>query len=214
MSRPSLRDRLFTPKVVEAAASPLAIGLFGGGAAVAILAGLPILGAAAVGLGAWGIRVAAAARSGRSAGRSATKVEPFALSDPWRQYVIDAQVAKKRFDSVVNGMTQGPTQARLEAMDDRLGDGIDESWKIAQRGHEITQALRVLKTSDAERELAQLTSRTSQAPRRPRPKPACSRRSNHRSTPPIGSVPPNSPPTIDSWCSTPVSTSWSHARSR
>lgn len=161
MPRPSLRDRLFTPKVVEAAASPLGIGLFGAGAALAILAGLPILGAAAIGLGAWGIRVAAAARSGRSAGRSAKKVEPFTLSDPWRQYVINAQVAKKRFDSVVNGMTAGPTQARLEAMDDRLGDGIDESWKIAQRGHEITQALRVLGTTDAERELAQLTSNSS-----------------------------------------------------
>ena len=161
MPRPSLRDRLFTPKVVEAAASPLGIGLFGGGAAVAILAGLPIVAAAGVGLGAWGVRVAAAARSRRSPA-SSSKVEPFTLSDPWRQYVIDAQVAKKRFDSVVNGMSAGPTRDRLDAMDDRLGDGINESWKIAKRGHEIMQALRVMTTTDAERELAELTSRTSQ----------------------------------------------------
>ena len=59
-------------------------------------------------------------------------------------------------------------------MDDRLGDGINESWKIAQRGHEITQALRVLNTTDAERELAELTSRTSpdRRPDRGRGQPA------------------------------------------
>jgi hypothetical protein len=147
--------------VVEAAASPLAIGLFGVGTAVAILAGVPIIGAAAIGLGAWGVRVIAAAVPGRSASTGSTKVEPFTLSDPWRQYVINAQVAKKRFDSVVNGMSAGPTQDRLDAMDDRLGDGINESWKIARRGHEISQALRVMNTADAERELAQLTSRLS-----------------------------------------------------
>ena len=160
MPRPSLRDRLLTPKLVQAAASPLAIGLFGGGAAVAILAGLPILAAAAVGLGAWGVRVAAATRSGRSTADS-VKVAPFTLSDPWRKYVIDAQVAKKRFDGVVSAMSSGPTRDRLDAMDDRLGDAINESWKIAQRGHEITQALRVINTTDAERQLADLASRSS-----------------------------------------------------
>jgi hypothetical protein len=129
---------------------------------VAILAGVPILGAAAVGVGAWGVRVvAAAARSGRPASGPSAKVEPFTLSDPWRQYVIDAQVAKKRFDTVISGMSSGPTRDRLDAMDDRLGDAIDESWKIAKRGHEITQALRVLNSTDAERELADLTSRSS-----------------------------------------------------
>ena len=160
MPRSSPRDRSFTPRVVEAAASPLGIGLFGAGTAVAILAGIPLLGAAAIGLGAWGVRVAAAAARRPTAGSSAD-VAPFTLSDPWRQYVIDAQVSKKRFDTVVSGMTPGPTRTRLEAMDDRLGDGIDESWKIAQRGHEITQALRVLGTTDAERELARLTTSVS-----------------------------------------------------
>lgn len=162
MPRSSLRDRFFTPRVVAAAASPLGIGLFGGGAAVAILAGVPLLGAAAVGLGAWGVRVAAAAVGpSRSAARSSAKVAPHTLSDPWRQYVIDAQVSKRRFDSVVSGMTPGPTRTRLEAMDDRLGDGIDESWKIAKHGHDISQALRVLGTTDAERELAEVRSRLS-----------------------------------------------------
>jgi hypothetical protein len=144
--------------VAEAAASPLGIGLFGVGTAVAILVGVPILGAVAIGLAAWGLRVVAAAVPRRSASDPSAKVEPFSLSDPWRQYVINAQVAKKRFDSVVSGMSSGPTRNRLDAMDDRLGDGINESWKIARRGHEIAQALRVMNTADAERELAQLTS--------------------------------------------------------
>ena len=43
----------------------------------------------------------------------------------------------------------------------RLGDGIDESWKIAKHGHDISQALRVLGTTDAERELAEVRSRLS-----------------------------------------------------
>ena len=41
-------------------------------------------------------------------------------------------------------------------MSGRLDDGIDESWRIAQRGHEIVGAIGKIDTQSAERELADL----------------------------------------------------------
>lgn len=153
MARLSFRDRFLTPPVARAILSPLGIVLFGAGAAGGILAGVPLVAAAGVGAAAWAAQVLAAVPRGKVAAR----VEPFALSEPWRGYVIDAQVSKKRFDNVVRAMPSGATRTRLEAMDDRLDDGIDESWKIARRGHDITQALKAMNTAAAERELAELT---------------------------------------------------------
>jgi hypothetical protein len=152
MARLSFRDRFLTPPVARAIMSPLGMVLFGVGAAGGILVGAPLVVAAGAGVAAWGAQVLAAVPRGRPTAR----IEPFALSDPWRSYVVDAQVAKKRFDKVVSDMSKGPTRDRLAAMDDRLEDGIDESWRIAKRGHDITRALSGLNTSHAERELSEI----------------------------------------------------------
>lgn len=146
----SFRDRFLTPPVARAILSPLGMVLFGVGAAGGILLGAPLVVAAGAGVVGWGAQVLAAVPRGASQAR----VEPFALSEPWRGYVVDAQVSKKRFDNVVAGMSKGPTRDRLAAMEDRLQEGIDESWKIAKRGHDISQAVKVLGTSSAEKELA------------------------------------------------------------
>ncbi len=144
------RDRFLTPPVARAILSPLGMVLFGVGAAGGILLGAPIVVAAVAGVAGWGAQVLAAVPRGATQAR----VEPFALSEPWRTYVVEAQVSKKRFDTVVSGMAKGPTRDRLAAMDERLDEGIDESWKIAKRGHDITQALQALSTASAEKELA------------------------------------------------------------
>ena len=148
----SFRDRFLTPPVARAILSPLGIVLFGVGAAGGILLGAPLAAAAAVGAAGWGAQVLAAVPRGRTSER----VEPFALSEPWRTYVVAAQDSKKRFDDVVSGMAKGPTRDRLAAMDERLDDGIDESWKIAKRGHDISRALSAMSSSKAEAELADL----------------------------------------------------------
>ncbi len=152
MARRSFRDRFLTPPVARAIMSPLGIVLFGAGTAGAIVIGAPIVAAAGVGALAWAGRVfAAVPRDAR-----ADRVEPFVLSEPWRSFVIDAQDAQIRFDSVVTDMTRGPLRDRLSALATRLGDGIAESWQIAKRGHDIAGALARLDTVRTRAELAEL----------------------------------------------------------
>lgn len=153
MARLSFRDRFLTPPVARAILSPLGMVLFGAGTAGGILVGAPLILAAGAGVAAWGAQVLAAVPRGASADR----VEPFALSEPWRSYVVDAQESKHRFEDVVGKMSKGPTRDRLSAMEGRLEDGIDESWRIARRGHDITRAIEAMSTTDAEEQLAEIT---------------------------------------------------------
>lgn len=157
MAHSSFRDRFLTPPVARAIMSPLGIALFGVGTAGAILVGAPIAAAAGIGALVWGGQVLA--RVPRNA--SADRVEPFALADPWRSYVVGAKVAKTRFDGVVGDMERGPLRDRLATLAERLDDGIDESWRIAKRGNDITLALSRLDTRQAERELEQIRSTSS-----------------------------------------------------
>lgn len=152
MPRHSFRDRFLTPPVAQAIMSPLGIVLFGVGAAGAILVGAPLAAAAGVGALAWGGRVLAAVPRNPRRGR----VEPFALDEPWRSYVVGAQGAKVRFDRVVADMDPGPLRERLAGLAVRLEDGVDESWRIAKRGNDITGALARLDTEQPRAELAEL----------------------------------------------------------
>jgi hypothetical protein len=152
MARLSFRDRFFTPKVAEAMMSPGGIVLAGVGAAVTILAGAPLIAAAGVGALAWGGRVLAAV------GRNPATPQPHALSEPWRGYAQSAQDAKRHFDQIVTSVPDGPLRQRLATLSARLDDGVDESWRIAKRGHEIVAALGQIDTNAATAELAELES--------------------------------------------------------
>jgi hypothetical protein len=124
--------------------------LAGAGAAVAILLGAPLLVAAAAGVAAWGVNVGLAVPRRREPAR----IDPFTLADPWRSYVVDAQVAKVRFDEVSDGMSRGPLRDRLLTLGQRLDDGVRESWQVASRGHDLSVALERLAPDRARRELA------------------------------------------------------------
>jgi hypothetical protein len=152
MARKSFRDRFYTKRVAEAMMSPLGILLAGAGAAAGILVGLPIVAAAGIGVAAWGGRVLAAVPRQPSSAR----VAPSSLDEPWRSYGLQAEEAKRRFDRVVDSVAPGPLRERLELMSGRLDDGVDESWRIARRGHEIGTAITKIDTVSAEAELADL----------------------------------------------------------
>jgi hypothetical protein len=152
MAKRSFRDRFYTPKVAQAIMSPGGILLAGAGAAVAIVAGAPLVVAAGVGALAWGGRVLAAV------GTNPATPQPQALSEPWRGYAENAQDAKRRFDQVVASVAAGPLRDRLSDLSARLDEGIDESWRIAKRGHEIVAALGQIDTNAATAELAELES--------------------------------------------------------
>ncbi len=125
--------------------SPSAILLAGGGVAVSILAGLPALAAAGVGAVAWGARVALAVP--RAPRRQ--HIDPFALAEPWRDFVRDALHAQARFDRAVESANAGPLRERLAEIGERVKTGVSESWQVANRAQEISRALRQLDTRDA-----------------------------------------------------------------
>ncbi|MGQ0432656.1 MAG: hypothetical protein ACT452_09665 [Microthrixaceae bacterium] len=140
MARLSLRDRFFSPPVARAITSPSGILALGAGAGLGILGGGGILAAAILGL------VAYAGRVGLAIPRAPEdeRIDPFTLSEPWRYYVRDALEAHVRFREAVRGARAGPTQDRLREIDDRVDTGVREVWRIARRGHDLTDARRRL----------------------------------------------------------------------
>jgi hypothetical protein len=148
----SFRDRFLTPKVARAMMSPLGIVLAGAGAAAGIVAGLPLAVAAGVGALAWGGRVLAAVPKDAPSAR----VPASSLSEPWRSYAVQAEESKRRFDRVVASVPAGPLRERLQQLSGRLDEGIDESWRIARRGHELVNAVGQIDTASAQAELADL----------------------------------------------------------
>ena len=53
-------------------------------------------------------------------------------------------------------VADGPLRQRLATLSARLDEGVDESWRIAKRGHEIVAAIGQIDTVGAEAELAEL----------------------------------------------------------
>lgn len=143
-------QRMRTRGVLEAATSPSALLLAGAGASAVILAGLPIAAAAvAAGVG-WAARVALAVPRGRPGDR----VSPNQVSEPWRRFVVDAQQAKARFDRTVRQTQDGPLKERLTAIGGRIGDGVQECWRIARQGDVLQGALKELNIQNVENELS------------------------------------------------------------
>src|SRR6476469_7224674 len=91
-----LPERVRTPAVARAVVSPSAILLAGAGTAIGIATGL---GPAAVLLGgaAWLARVAFAVPRTPAGER----VDPFAVGEPWRGFIQDAQQAQRKFETAV-----------------------------------------------------------------------------------------------------------------
>ncbi len=152
MSRLSLRDRFFTPKVAHAIVSPTAILATGAGIAVGILTGLGPIAAVVGGA------VALAARVGLAIprGEAGARIDPFSLNDPWRRLVRDAQAARVQFWDAIRGTRSGPLKERLADIGRGIDEGIEECWAVAKAGHALSQARRRIVVPEIERELAML----------------------------------------------------------
>lgn len=146
--------------VARAIMSPLGILLGGAGTAVGIVAGLPVAGAAALGVAAWAGRVATTLpRASRRDGRR-VRIDPFTLNDPWRRFVQKALQARGRFDQAVGTARSGPLRDRLEEIGDRVDSAVQECWGIANRGQELADARRQIDAGEAEAKLAELEAST------------------------------------------------------
>ena len=144
-----LPQRLLNARTARAITAPQAVLLGGLGAAVAIVAGLPIAAAVGAGALAWGARVAL----GLPRGPRQDRIDPFTLGVPWRKSVHEALQAQRRFNDAVRKATAGPLQDRLKEIGGRIDTGVRECWRVAQRGEAIEDGLKTLDVEGTQREL-------------------------------------------------------------
>jgi hypothetical protein len=134
-----LRDRFFTATTAKAILSwRILLGAAAG--VVAGVLGVPWFGAALIGAV---VYVGAVALS-MPKRTPQVRLDPFALSEPWRQFVQGAQRSKRQLTETVKAARPGPLRDRLQGIVDRLDQAIAESWQIARRGDEIDAAVRGL----------------------------------------------------------------------
>ena len=149
----SLRDRLFTRKAGEVMTSPSALLLAGGGAAVGLVAGLPVLAAVGIGAAAWAVRVARRPPEGHPPGRDPTS--PACAS---RGGGSCSAPSRPRTASSATPRRWSPDRCATgwRVIGDRIRDGVAESGRIARRGDQIEQALAGLDVAQSRSELAEL----------------------------------------------------------
>jgi hypothetical protein len=140
------RERFFTPATAKAILSwrlllgalvGVGLGLLVGGPAGAVagvVAGV-VAGAAVYG----GSVLAAMPRPTAPA-----RIDPFTLSEPWRQLVQQGERAGRKLRDTVTAVSGGPLRERLQGVADDLERGLQEAYRIARRGDEIDAAVRRL----------------------------------------------------------------------
>lgn len=145
-----LPEEVRTPAVARAMFSPSAILIGGGAASLAILAGLWPLAPVAALVG-WGAKVALAVPRKRR-----STINPGRLPDPWRQFVLDAAQAAKRFNDLARTLPAGPLRTELAEVGQRVEEGVRDCWEIANRGAALDAARKQLGLSQAANEIDRL----------------------------------------------------------
>ena len=84
-------------------------------------------------------------------------IDPFAVSEPWRQYVRQALAARQRFDQAISGWPDGPLHDRLVLLQPRLDRATEEVWSVAQRGAALDGTVRGVPTGAARTSTEQLS---------------------------------------------------------
>lgn len=131
----------------------------GVGAAMAA-AGLPIAVAIGVGVALYASSVAAA----MPRGTAPPKIDPFVLSEPWRQLMQQAQSSGRKLRATVSSVDDGPLKQTMQGIAEQLEHGLGEAWEVARRGDEIDDAVRRLDPTALRSKLATLQSRGTEDP--------------------------------------------------
>ena len=118
----------------------------------AVLAGVPLAGAALAGALAWAARVALAVPR-RGTGE---QIRPRSLSQPWRGFVEGAQESRNRCARAAESLRPGPLQDRLRDVSSRLDQAVAECWRVARQGDALEDALRQLDPDSVRAELAEV----------------------------------------------------------
>lgn len=132
--------------------SPTALVSAAAGAGIVLLGGLPLLAAPLGAAAGWTARVALAVpRGGRR-----ERIDPFTLGEPWRRFVQGALQARARVSEGARRPPPGPLRDRLGEIGERVEVAVHQVWRIAQRGHALSQARRGLDPDAIRRQLAHL----------------------------------------------------------
>ena len=157
MASLSFRDRFYSPPVSRAVTSPSAILALGAGAAIGIVATAPvsvplaIVGAIVGGALGYGGRVALALpKKG-----TGIRIDPFALTDPWRRAVQEAVRSQARFDDAVKAFRKGPLLDTMTTVSGQIEEAISECWQVAQQGQVVADARKRINDREAQWELKQ-----------------------------------------------------------
>ena len=154
-----VRDRFFTPQTAKAILSwRIALGV--GVAVATAVAGLPILVAIAVGLGTYVALVLVAMPSGPSR----PDIDPFVLSEPWRQLMQQAQGSGRKLRATIDGVDDGPLRQQLVSIADQLDHGLAEAWAVAKRGDDLDDTIRNLDPTRLRSKLDTLRTRSGADP--------------------------------------------------
>jgi hypothetical protein len=155
---PELPESVQHPAVVRAAVSPSAIVLAAAGVGIGLAAHSAIL-AVVLGAGFWLGRMTVAVFRSRRKGRRLplVTIDPYAVPEPWRQYVREAVGARQRFDQTVSQWPDGPLHDRLVLLQPRLRRATEEVWAVAQRGAALDGTVRGVPTGSARPSVAQLS---------------------------------------------------------
>jgi hypothetical protein len=124
------------------------------------VAGLPLGAAIGVGIAVYIATVAAAMPKGAPR----ANIDPFALGEPWRQIMQQAQGSGRKLRTTVAAADSGPLKTTLQGIVDQVERGLGEAWAIARRGDEIDDAVRRLDPASLRSELATLQAQAAAAP--------------------------------------------------
>lgn len=155
------RDRFFTPKTARAILSwRLLLG-----AVVGVGLGLLIGGAAGIvaGVLAGGAVYAGSVLAAMPRPAAPVRIDPFTLSEPWRQFVQQGQRAGRRLRDTLATASDGPLKQRLQEIAGELERGLGEAYSIAQRGDQIDAAVNRLDPVRLRSRLATLEQQTGTA---------------------------------------------------
>lgn len=93
--------------------------------------------------------------------RPAPKFDPFTVGEPWRQFAQSAQRSASKLHATIDATPDGPLKERMITILSRLDHGLDETWTIARRGHQIDATVRKLDPVALRSKLAALEARSS-----------------------------------------------------
>jgi chromosome segregation ATPase len=114
-----------------------------------VLANAPLAVAGVVGGLAYGARLGFELMRDRE-----ERVDAYALGEPWRRFVIDAQSAQGRYRRAVKRSRPGPLKEKLEELGGQIDQAVRECWRVACQGNTLGGAIRQLETDRVEAELA------------------------------------------------------------